>query len=38
MVGLFDKYDQLALERFVGTSQYKKMIKTEAKDVFDLSI
>jgi hypothetical protein len=35
MVGLFDRYDKLVLERFVGTGQYKKMIRMEAKDVFE---
>ena len=35
MVGLFDRYDKLALERMVGTNQYKKMIRIEAKDVFE---
>lgn len=34
LVGLFSKYDKLALERLVGTVQYKKMIAVEAKDVF----
>jgi hypothetical protein len=35
MVGLFDRYDKLVLERFVGTGQFKKMIRMEAKDVFE---
>ena len=37
MVGLFDKYDKLVLERFVGTGHYRKMIRTEAKDAFEFS-
>lgn len=32
LVGLFSKYDNLQLERVVGTAAYRKMIKNEAKD------
>lgn len=34
LVGLFSKYDKLALERVVGSVQFKKMIGIEAKDAF----
>ena len=34
MVGLFSKYDKFALERMVGTAQYRKLISIEAKDAF----
>ena len=34
LVGLFSSFDALALERFVGSAQFSKLIKTEAKDSF----
>ena len=37
IVGLFSKYDGLALERIVGTQNFKKMLTTEAKDSFTIA-
>lgn len=36
LVGLFSHFDKLQLERIVGTASYKKMIKDEAKDAFNI--
>ena len=34
LVGLFDNYDQLVLERFVGTHLFKSILENQAKDAF----
>lgn len=36
IVGLFSKFDKLSLERIVGTANYKKLIKSEAKDTYNI--
>lgn len=35
IVGMFSKFDKLQLERIVGSSNYLKMISSEAKDSFN---
>ena len=35
LVGLFDNYDSLALERFVGTHHYRSVLQNQSKDVFN---
>ena len=37
VVGLFSKWDGLGLERMVGSANYKRMIKNEAKDSFNIN-
>ena len=34
IVGLFSKFDNLVLERMVGTANYKNMLANESKDVY----
>lgn len=34
IVGLFTKFDNLVLERMVGTANYKSMLSVESKDAF----
>ncbi len=37
LVGLFDQYDKIGLEKFVGTGWAKKIIFNEGKDSFSFN-
>lgn len=34
LMGLYSSFDGLVLERFVGTAKFKKLLSSEAKDVY----
>lgn len=36
IVGLFSKFDDLVMERLVGTLNYKSMLTNEARDSFTI--
>ena len=37
VVGLFSKFDGLALERVVGSAAFKKMLNNDSKDSFSVT-